>query len=173
MRPLALLGSLLFLSCAHAPPAKTAASVWFPGETRELRASGSDYTGPQIHLRWIDHTWRGDAYGQLVELISEGDKIRGNFGPTPIDLTAQSDADKLTVRGLFRTELADLRISRSAIEGKIGRCSYDLKSEDGVQYTGFRTCRSPTEPARISLNDVAPHPVQVWQVGALLILLSQ
>ncbi|MFL5321958.1 MAG: hypothetical protein ACJ790_20015 [Myxococcaceae bacterium] len=173
MRAAAAALAICVAGCAHGPPAKTAATVWYPGAERQLSERDEDLFGSEIHLRWAGDTWRGDAYGQLVELTEKDGHVSGTFGGTPVDLTVEIAGDVTHVRGLFRTELGDLRIGPSAIEGKMGRCSYDLKSSDGSSYTGYRQCRAPTEPTRVTLSSFLPHPIGAGRAGPLLILISQ
>lgn len=173
MRRLPFLLLLALGACAHGPPAKTAATVWFPGNERQISEQNEDLFGSELQLTWAGDAWRGTAFGQLVELNAEDGHLRGNFGAQPADMTVEVKDDETRVRGLFRTELADLRISGKAIEGKVGRCSYDVRSEDGVHYSGFRSCRGPTEPSRVSLESFTPHPVGLNRVAPLVILLSQ
>src|SRR4051794_16146207 len=130
MRALAF-SFLVFSACAHGPPAQVAAAVDFPGARRELSISGNDLFGSEIHLRKAGATFRGDAYGQLVELTSSEDHVKGNLGSAPVNLTVETKDGVTTVRGLFMAELSELRVSAGAIEGKIGACGYDVKSGDG------------------------------------------
>lgn len=176
----ALLSALLLIgaafqnqACVHGPPAPVAISVWRPGEERQLSEREESLFSPEIRLAWAGDSWRGSVVNELVELETSGTKIKGFVGSSPVDLTVEVADAQTTVRGLFRAEQGELRIDAETLEGKIGRCSYDLRSLDGKSYSGYRSCRAPAEPARVTINTLGAHPLSSGRIAPLLLMLSR
>lgn len=164
---------LALVGCVHGPPAPVAASLWRPGEERQLSERDESLFSPDVRLAWAGDIWRGTAWGDLVELEASATRIHGTFASLPVDLVVETSEQQTTVRGIFHAQQGELRVGPTAISGTVGRCSYDLKGTDGHEYSGFRSCRGPLEPVRISIKTLGAHPLTSGRLAPLLLLLSR
>lgn len=165
--------ALLATGCAHRAGNKVAASLWHAGGAPQLLEDGESLISADVRLGWSGAGWRGVAWGDTVELEATGNGITGFAAGSPVNLTVELSDDTTVVQGLFDHQLGVLRVSASHIEGRIGRCAYDVRSDNGTTYEGFRTCRDGLVRTRLALKSLGGHPLGAGRIAPLLVLLAR
>ncbi|MCC6557082.1 MAG: hypothetical protein IT372_29370 [Polyangiaceae bacterium] len=128
--------------------------------------------GAEVNLGRFDtdsgEALRGTAFQQPVSLDIQGGRVDGIVGTAPFQVAlSRPAAGAVRARGLVRGELSDYRIDDDKLEGRIGRCSYDL-SRTSAGYEGLRSCGGSPETAQVTLG---PGFVG-WSGGALMAALG-
>lgn len=120
----------------------------------EVRIAGHDLSGADIQLSYTAEGIRGRAFGRLVDLQWSDTKVTGFFGDGRVELTITPEADKgVVVRGLYGSNLGEIAIRPTGVEGTLGRCTYQLRatSPGSGSFEGRRSCRSLPEQAAMHI----------------------
>jgi hypothetical protein len=83
--------------------------------------------------------WRGTAFRHDVNLTVTSDGAEGVVGRTPFNLRVTPGPDGMVVNGLIGGTPSTVTISKSRINGGLGKCGYDLLFQ-GQAYVGPRSC---------------------------------
>lgn len=157
---LALALALAFVGCGSGQPPRAPGEVdqyvtlVVRGATNQAKLEGNELYGPRVRLTFFSDGIRGVIDDQLASFdVREGGKIVGTVGGQPVDLYVKQGPDWVTVNGLFRGQLSDLRVSADSIQGNAARCGYTLRAQgtDPGVFVGRRSCRGMPEDATLSL----------------------
>lgn len=123
-----------------------------PNAAITARVTGDSVTGPDVQLSRDGKTLRGRAFGQTVFLGLNGQELGGTVGRELTRLSFENKGGVTHARGSFYGRLAELSISKEALTGTVGVCSYDLKATEDGGYSGSRSCGGPPErPVMLSI----------------------
>jgi hypothetical protein len=115
---------------------------------------------------------RGRAFGRPVNLDATDGRVAGLFGGRPVDLSVARHGGALHVEGLSRGEPTSFVLGPRVLQGRVGRCSYELQRRGELGYEGRRSCGGPTE--RVTLR--IPTMLACWsdeaRAASLAILLG-
>jgi hypothetical protein len=154
MKPaLPLLAILLAAGCTLPPSAAPGGAPGVPpghlvrraGGSNAIDAlvSGNEITGAEISVtRYLDpsdHSIRGTAFGNPVDVTVTDTKASGLFASAPVDITTSEIDGKMHVEGMMRGQPSTFDFSADILDGKIGICEYHLKWT-GRSYQGSRGC---------------------------------
>lgn len=139
----------------------------------EVLIEDGNITGPEVSVTRYntptDHSLRGTAFGNPVDVAIVDKKATGLLGSGPLDLSTERREGKIHVSGLVGGTTSDFEINMKILKGKIGQCVYDL-NWTGKSYDGTRACASSAEPVNVSV----PTTLGKWsdaELGACLGLL--
>jgi hypothetical protein len=127
-----------------------------PGETQEMRiTTDGRVAGASFQLQATDAGYRGAVHSQIVELRSDGERIRGVVGDRIVDLHVRVDGDVMGANGLFAGRLGRITATPVSISSSFGPCRYELQGDlRASKYEGSRACMRaplPFEPASVEL----------------------
>jgi hypothetical protein len=156
---------LVLAAAAGVSPTAPVASV----ENRVLAAQpGNTLTleiGPQTSFTAID---RDHVSGRTVDLQRIGDRLRGfvgdeqsdlilfpsrvagHVGARPVSLLVERRDGGLAVNGTFGRRAVALSLHPHSIDGDVGPCRYNLRSQMG-DYVGTAACGGRPAPVRLEL----------------------
>jgi hypothetical protein len=126
------------------------------------RVGARDIVGPEVNVARYHEpeggAMRGKAFGLPVNLaIGEG-KVTGLVGTQPVDVTVTREGRALRVEGIVRGSPSSFRIDPRSVNGRLGRCSFELARDRDV-YTGRRACGGASEWVRLRVPDT----LACWQ----------
>jgi hypothetical protein len=178
MRTLALLAAALLLTAplqARTEPSEAPEEqlvLRLPGASLTFKVDGRQLSGPQTSLLWTEDAVRGFLYNRKVNLTLEEGRVTGLLDGGQLQLTlVPIPAGGVQVQGTVGNVLSSFRLTPGQLEGRIGRCSYDLRGEEDRPgyYSGSRTC--PGEPF-VPTNLELPSTLQVSSPAAQAALLA-
>jgi hypothetical protein len=145
------------------------------GSAVEARVDTSSIVGPNVNVgRYREPeggAMRGTAFGRPVSLELGAQKVTGIVGTQPFDVSVTREGGALRLTGLVRGMPSDFRIDPAAVNGKLGRCSYELVRE-GTAYAGRRSCGGGTERVRLRLPDALACWQDAERAAALAVMLG-
>lgn len=112
------------------------------GNSQQIRieASGRVF-GENFEFTTTTTGYRGLLRGELTYMeSSDGQRIVGSWGGSPIDLHVEFDGVTVRARGLFAGRMGKLRFDASELSGSFGRCSMELVRQRGLVFAGQRAC---------------------------------
>lgn len=129
--------------------------------------------GPELNLgRYRKQNaieWRGTAFTQSVNVTVSGDGAEGVVGHNPFNLHVAPAPNGMVVQGLIGGVPSTATISKTRINGGLGRCGYDVTFQ-GQAYLGPRACgKGP-----IQVGVTLPPVLTTWsdaEVATVLALL--
>ncbi|HEU4405268.1 MAG TPA: hypothetical protein VFS43_08270 [Polyangiaceae bacterium] len=175
-----LAAALVAAGCASGQPARAPGeadqyvTLIVRGATNQAKLEGNELYGPRLRLSFLSDGIRGVIDDQIASFdVREGGKIVGTVGGQPVDLYVRQGPDWMTVNGLFRGQLSDLRVNADSIQGNVARCGYTLRAQgaDPGSFAGRRSCRGMPEDAVLSLPPALlarPAPERVVVLATLL-----
>jgi len=116
-----------------------------PNAAISARVTEDGVSGPDVQLSRDGKTLRGRVFGQTVFLGLNGQELGGTVGQELTRLSFENKDGVTQARGSFYGRLAELNISKEALTGTVGMCSYDLKATEDGGYSGSRSCGGPPE----------------------------
>lgn len=142
----------------------------------EVLIDNGNITGPSVQVTRYqtptDHSLRGTAFGQAVDVAITDRKATGIFGPGPLDITTEHREGKIHISGLVGGAMTDFEVNMKVLKGRIGQCLYDL-AWNGKAYEGTRGCGMNAEPVTVYV----PTTLGKWsepELGACLgVLMGQ
>jgi hypothetical protein len=155
-----VLALLLALGCVNAmqaaPTGPEESFILRAGDTvTETRISGHELAGPDVQLSYTPEGIRGRAFGRLVDLQWSSKRVEGFYGGDRVDLTITPEpgSNGVVVRGLYGSNLGEIAIRPTGVEGTIGICTYQLKATapGSGSFEGRRSCRSLPEQAAMEV----------------------
>jgi hypothetical protein len=129
-------------------------SLHTPGEALTATVKGNNIESPNLQLYSSSDAVRGRAFGRVVNLDLNTDKVSGIVGgqPTDLKLTPQSGGGLKAV-GMLGGSLSNFKVTPKEISGTVGRCSYELRFT-GNRYDGWRSCNGRIEnPVSLELPE--------------------
>jgi hypothetical protein len=116
-------------------------SVHSPSRVTSARVTSTGLQGPLTSVDFYGDELRGRLDGSPVSLQADdvGMRVSGILGEQPVHLRIHPTPQGLHVGGLLGGSLSEYDIGPTALRGKIGRCSYDLRWT-GEDYEGRREC---------------------------------
>jgi len=166
--------TLAALGCAHA-------GAGSQQNTFDLASNGGGLTvtcdmngcsGPEVQLAVRAGELRGRVGQQAVAVQTSPGKIEGSIGQEPVQLTVREENGGLAINGMFAGQLGQLSVNPLEIQGRIGRCSYDLQSEGEGAYSGQRSCGRSPEPTTVHLPLNLKDQPQGQRAALLALLLA-
>jgi hypothetical protein len=113
------------------------------GSDLDVLVGDRSITGPGFTLTRYndasDHAMRGDAFKQKVNVDVTADGAQGICGGGPFDVKVALVGDELQVHGTVSGKPAIFAISPRALNGNVGRCSFEMVRK-GLEYVGSRGC---------------------------------
>jgi hypothetical protein len=146
--------------CASKPPASTPrgapeqyATLVVRGGAEQARLEGNEYFGPRVRLSFFPDGIRGVVDDQLASFhVREGGRLVGSIGGNPTELYVREGPDWMSLNGLYRGELSNLRAGADGVQGNVGRCGYSLRPQgEPGSFVGRRSCRGLPEEATLLL----------------------
>jgi hypothetical protein len=112
-----------------------------PSRVASARVTSTGLEGPLTSVDFYGDELRGRLDGAPVSLRVDDARLRvtGILGEGPVDLHVRRTEQGLHVSGLLGGALSEYDVGPTALRGKIGRCSYDLRWT-GEDYEGRREC---------------------------------
>ena len=125
------------------------------GNSQNIRIDSSGRVfGEHFEFATTSTGYRGLLRGELTYMEStDGRKIVGSWGGSPIELHIETDGVSLRATGLFAGRLGRLVFDPAELVTSFGRCSMQLSRKDGLQFVGHRACLGDgwIAPATVSL----------------------
>jgi hypothetical protein len=167
---LLLLGACVHGSAVSGDPRSTF-DLALSGEGSSVTATCSvtGCTGPEIQVVLDAASARGMLGRDAIDLNFTDGTINGSIGSEPVKLTV----DDAHLAGTFAGSLGDLRVGADKIEGRVGRCSYDLRSKNGVDYQGQRACGGGPVQAALHLPETLLHLPRTERLAVMALLLAR
>lgn len=138
-----------------------------------LKVAGNDITGPDIQLSRQGDALRGRAFGRVVFLNLDDQKLGGTVGSSLTRLTFENKGQDLDVRGTFGGKLTHLTIGPEALNGSVGRCGYQLKANADGDYVGSRSCGGiPQQPVTLDIPPALKEQGTPMTLATLALLLG-
>ncbi|MCY1073485.1 hypothetical protein [Archangium lansingense] len=148
------MAALLALGTAAAQSEDQYLFLRTPNAAITARVTGDSVTGPDVQLSRDGKTLRGRAFGQTVFLGLNGQELGGTVGRELTRLSFEDKGGVTHARGSFYGRLTELNLSKEALTGTVGACSYDLKATQDGSYSGSRSCGGA--PERPVVLDIPP-----------------
>ncbi|MBS2028013.1 MAG: hypothetical protein JST54_08935 [Deltaproteobacteria bacterium] len=142
------------------------------GGSMSASCSGASCTGPQISVRAEGNQVRGLLGNQAVNVTTSDKEVKGSVGSEPVQLQVRPQVDGLSINGTFAGQLGSLQVADQYIQGRVGRCSYDLKAEGPNRYRGNRSCGGLPQPTFVTLPSNLAEKPQGQRAALLAMLLS-
>jgi hypothetical protein len=96
---------------------------------------GNRIFGPNIELTSFGDAYRGHAYGEIVDLRWDGDRLVGRVGNgTATSLQFRQLTDGFDMMGMFSGSRGVLALRSNRMIGAFGSRRFDLVTDDGVSY---------------------------------------
>jgi hypothetical protein len=116
-------------------------SVRSPSRAESARVTSTGLQGPLTNVSFFGDQLRGRVDGSPVNVRVDDLALRvtGILGEAPVDLQIRPTEQGLQVNGLLGGALSNFEVGPTALQGRIGRCSYDLRWT-GDAYEGHRAC---------------------------------
>ena len=122
-----------------------------PGAATEARMSREGLSGSDVQMTRYEHSLRGRAYGNTVELNWTEEQVTGNVGGSPVDLKVEQEENELRIRGLYAGRVGNFSIQPGQLQGTIGQCTYTMETDTGGIYTGNMVCGGGPVDATLQL----------------------
>ena len=140
-----LLATMSAGGCAATPPrtsepSATSATVTYrisgaPAHFQHATVEGGRIFGPAIELTSFGGAYRGQAYGEIVDLHWDGDQLVGRIGNGPAaSLHFRELTDGFDMIGTFGNNRGVLALRSNRLLGALGSRRFDLITDDGLSY---------------------------------------
>ncbi|NBD09843.1 MULTISPECIES: hypothetical protein [Corallococcus] len=172
-RGVGVLGVLVAVGGAVAASDQDQLSFRIARQQFNLRMTPDNVTGQEFQVSRTPGELRGRVADATVALKLEDQKVKGNIGPSVVNLDVTKEGDALKAKGGFGGRPASLTLSPEELTVYVRDCTYRLKAkEPGRTYEGPRSCdRSLTPPTQVTLPDTFLAASPTEQASLLLLAL--
>jgi len=170
-----LLAALGLAACAHSssgPAEGSRFDLSSNGGSVSAVCNGASCSGPQMSVNTQGNSVRGLYGNRSINLTTSDREVKGSVGSEPVQLQVKPQPDGLSINGTFAGQLGSLQVADQYIQGRVGRCSYDMKADGLNRYRGNRSCGGLPQPTVVTLPSTLAEKPQGQRAALLAVFLA-